>query len=287
MKLFSIRDLQRFSGIKVKTLRVWELRYTLFNPVRTKGNIRLYSLDDVHRLLAIALLQQEGYRIHTLSRLSIKELEHKIQRVTNDESKQYCAVRHLIYYMYTDIEKFEDVLDAGVLYWGIEISIKKIILPFLEKAALLSYRDNSFETHFVVTAIRKKIILGIEKGKEVLNADRGVLLFLQEGEHFDLFLLYMCFALKQKGKRVFYLGTNVSTQNLQRFIEEKNPQELYSFIPQNSKFKLHDFAAYLDIAHPELPLTVITCDGFPCSEVSGIQFIHYRSWIDHPQENFS
>ncbi len=53
MKKFSIRELENFSQIKAHTLRIWEHRYGVFKPNRSKGNIRYYSLEEVKLLLDV------------------------------------------------------------------------------------------------------------------------------------------------------------------------------------------------------------------------------------------
>ena len=63
MKTFSIKHLERFSEIKAHTLRIWEQRYSIFQPVRTKGKVRHYSLNDVQLLLDISLLIKNGAKI--------------------------------------------------------------------------------------------------------------------------------------------------------------------------------------------------------------------------------
>jgi len=39
MAYYSIKDLEKLSGIKAHTLRIWEKRYNLVEPKRTKTNI--------------------------------------------------------------------------------------------------------------------------------------------------------------------------------------------------------------------------------------------------------
>lgn len=53
-ELFPIREVSRLTGINPVTLRAWERRYGLIQPVRTESGHRLYSredIDTVHRIL--------------------------------------------------------------------------------------------------------------------------------------------------------------------------------------------------------------------------------------------
>lgn len=53
-ELFPIREVARLTGVNPVTLRAWERRYGLIQPVRTDSGHRLYSranIDTVHRIL--------------------------------------------------------------------------------------------------------------------------------------------------------------------------------------------------------------------------------------------
>jgi len=59
---YSIRVVARLSGISADTLRMWERRYGFPKPVRRPNGNRVYSADDVDRLVLIARAMQAGYR---------------------------------------------------------------------------------------------------------------------------------------------------------------------------------------------------------------------------------
>ena len=61
--VFSIKDLENLSGIKAHTIRIWEKRYAVLEPMRTETNIRLYDLGSLQKLLNITLLHNNGYKI--------------------------------------------------------------------------------------------------------------------------------------------------------------------------------------------------------------------------------
>ncbi len=48
---FTIKDLENISGVKTHTIRIWEKRYNLLSPERTKSNIRYYSNSSLMPLL--------------------------------------------------------------------------------------------------------------------------------------------------------------------------------------------------------------------------------------------
>lgn len=59
---YSIRVVARLSGISADTLRMWERRYGFPKPQRTDSNVRLYSAEDVDKLILVARALKAGYR---------------------------------------------------------------------------------------------------------------------------------------------------------------------------------------------------------------------------------
>jgi DNA-binding transcriptional MerR regulator len=63
MDYFTIKDLEKISGIKAHTIRIWEQRYEFLKPNRTDTNIRCYTNEDLKRVLNIAFLNKYGFKI--------------------------------------------------------------------------------------------------------------------------------------------------------------------------------------------------------------------------------
>ena len=72
---YSIADLEKLSGIKSHTIRIWEKRYGVITPDRTDTNIRTYCDGDLKKLLNIALLNNHGLKISKISKLNEDDLQ--------------------------------------------------------------------------------------------------------------------------------------------------------------------------------------------------------------------
>jgi MerR family transcriptional regulator, light-induced transcriptional regulator len=59
---YSIRVVSRLTGISSDTLRMWERRYGFPKPARNGAGVRVYSQDDVERLMLVARTLKAGYR---------------------------------------------------------------------------------------------------------------------------------------------------------------------------------------------------------------------------------
>lgn len=64
----------RLAGMPVTTLRIWERRYGIVAPPTTASGQRLYSEDDVRRLVRIKALVDRGYAIGSIARLDEQQL---------------------------------------------------------------------------------------------------------------------------------------------------------------------------------------------------------------------
>jgi DNA-binding transcriptional MerR regulator len=255
MRTFSIKELETFSSVKAHTIRTWEKRYAILNASRHNG-IRVYSITDLKMLLNIALLVENGIRISELADLQSHDIEVKTNNLLTEQSRTNKAIYSLIVFMFTrDIETFESALDSCILTWGINETIDKVIIPFLEKTNILSYSDSSSEVHFVVTVVRKKLILGIENLRSE-TSKASALLFLPKGEHYDLLLLYLTYVVKQAGVRVLYLGTNIPADVLEHISKEKKPDYLFTYLSPKSAFTFDRFTSFLRVNLPKSRLFI-------------------------------
>ena len=77
MAIYSIRDLEKLTGIKAHTIRIWEQRYGLITPARTETNIRYYTDENLRHLFNIALLNRNGLKISKLAQMTPEEIASK------------------------------------------------------------------------------------------------------------------------------------------------------------------------------------------------------------------
>ena len=233
MDAFTIKDLENLSGIKAHTIRIWEQRYNFLNPSRTDTNIRYYSNEELITLLNIALLNKYGYKISHIDKMEPIEMKERILSLTQSEAQLERIVNELIECMVDlRIEDFESVLDFQIASKGIEKTITQIIFPFLERIGILwvTSRVNPAQEHLVTNIIRQKLIVGIEKTVPTLQASATALLFLPEGEHHELGILFMYYLLKSRGVKVLYLGANVPMRDVVYVADLKGPTFLYTHL---------------------------------------------------------
>ena len=262
MKKFSIRELERFSGIKAHTLRTWEIRYGFLRPFRNISNTRYYDLDSLNEVLNLAILNLNGRKISQLASLSPAQIHDKLKQSRTADVRQAFAVKELLVEMYAiNIEKFETVLDECFLSWDVNEVVQQVIFPFLKKASLLWVGQRSTEEHFAVTILRKKLLWATEKLGAAQKEQQSILLFLYDTKQLDLGLLYMNFHLRHTGFNVIYMGNDVSHQNLQTVFEKLKPDFVYTYLQQKNYSHINALSGLLKARLPEAKLLFTTSAG--------------------------
>ncbi len=259
---FDIRDLERLSGVKAHTIRMWEHRYGVPTPDHKKGEMRFYNLNDVELVLDIALLKMNGYKISALAKFSKEEIKEKLKSLKNDEDHHKNIINELLISMYKlDVRKFETTLEYSFIAWTPHIVVYEIIVPFLKKANIFWQGNNLTEEHLVVSALRKKLLFAIENIDVPIQKDKQILLFLPDSKQLDLGLLYASFYLRHKGIEVVYMGNNVSIDNLSNVFDTFKPEFLYTYIPKKYSFPFEKISSLINQKLPGTNLIITIHPG--------------------------
>jgi MerR family transcriptional regulator, light-induced transcriptional regulator len=213
MALYSIKDLERISGVKAHTIRIWEKRYDIVKPQRTDSNIRFYCDTEVKKLMNIAILLNHGYKISKLAALEADELSKKVLEVSMISNGHDSQIENLAVAMIEmDEAKFEKILNMSIIKEGFENTVFKVLYPFFERIGVLWQAGsiNPAQEHFISNLVKQKIYVAIDSiPVPVGNEAKKFLLFLPEWDLHELGLLVYDYLIKSRGHKVIYLGTNV------------------------------------------------------------------------------
>lgn len=260
MSAFTIKDLENLTGIKAHTIRIWEQRYSFLKPQRTTTNIRYYSNDELKTVLNIALLNKYGYKISHIDKMGNEEMRNRIMSLSDAQAMQERVVNELVQEMVDmEIERFEKTLGSYIHSKGLERAVSQIIFPFLEKIGILwvTGHINPAQEHLVTNAIRNKLIVAIETCITHLQQDSTVLLFLPEGEHHELGLLFMYFMLKSRGFKTIYLGANVPVKDVGFVAQLKKPDFIFTHLTSNaSGFSISKFIQHIPGLFGNIPVVL-------------------------------
>ena len=245
MGKYSIKELERLSGIKAHTIRIWEKRYRIIDPQRTNTNIRFYSDNDLKKIINVSLLNNHGIKISHIAELAHEQLVQKVLEFSEKKSESDIYINQILVTMIDlDEEGFELVMNKHTQKFGIEKTMTDVIYPFLHRIGILWQTGNitPAQEHFVSNLVRQKIIVAIDSLPLPPKESRKALLFLPEAELHEIGLLFAHFVLRKEGIRVIYLGQMVPYEDLKSIglshkpdifvtsiISERPPKELQAY----------------------------------------------------------
>jgi len=229
MSTYSIKDLEKLSGIKAHTIRIWEQRYRLIEPQRTDTNIRFYSDDDLVKLMNISVLNQNGYKISKISQLNDSQISEVMLQLNNEIPSLSTQTESLVMAMIeVDERHFNHVFDKSVENLGFENTIEQLLFPFLERIGVLWLAGtiNPAQEHFITSLIRQKLIAAIDyEGVKTEGTHPRILFYLPEGEFHEIGLLYYNYLARKAEFEVVYLGSSVPFRDIIR-IDEIRPAQI-------------------------------------------------------------
>ncbi|MFQ3326350.1 MAG: DNA-binding transcriptional MerR regulator, partial [Salibacteraceae bacterium] len=142
MRQYAIKDLERISGVKAGTIRIWEQRYNLLQPMRTETNIRYYQDNDLKKLLNVSMLLEKGMRISRISQFDDSELKKMIAEFIQDgkslsEQTEFYIQALLVAMLELDEARFNNLFEKSVNETGFLTTITEFIYPFLVKIGMM------------------------------------------------------------------------------------------------------------------------------------------------------
>ena len=237
MANYSIRDLEKLSGIKAHTLRIWEKRYNLVEPKRTTTNIRYYNDDDLKKILNVAILNKNGIKISRIALFDEKEICDKISEMSKNNHDTASQIDKLVISMIElNEKKFEEIISSCIRQNGFEETILHTVYPFFEKIGVLWQTGiiNPAQEHFISNLVKLKLSVAIEG---IVNDEKPdskrFLIFLPEGELHEIGLLFYYFLIKKYGHKVIYLGQSVPFGDIEQVQQIQSCDYLFTSFSSN------------------------------------------------------
>ncbi|MBM1104818.1 MerR family transcriptional regulator [Aurantibacter crassamenti] len=230
MASYSMAEIVALTGINAHTLRKWESRYDFLIPNRTDTNIRFYSDVQLRKLLNIDILIRNGNRISKINKMTDDEITEQVSNILID-SNQSDEINALISSMIQlDELAFDNTIDRIIKNKGLLATVIEVIYPFLNQIGILwtTHKAMPAQEHFISNLIRQKIFAAIEKLPLANKEAPKIVLFLIEDEDHEIGLLLANYIARELGWRVFYLGTKVPLENIEKVVEITKPQLLLS-----------------------------------------------------------
>jgi len=224
---FSIKDMENLSGIKAHTIRIWEKRYNVLEPMRTDTNIRLYDLAALQKLLNIVLLHDYGYKISKISKFDSERITTLVNQIISEKSaKDHAISSFKMAMMNFDQTLFFNTYNSLLSEKSFKVIFKDVFIPLITELGLLWQTDTitPAHEHFISYLIKQKLLINTEKlqVKNPTNESKVFVLYLPENEIHELGLMYLNYELLFHGYKTIYLGESVpisSLKDLKKFYD--------------------------------------------------------------------
>jgi len=212
LNMFSIKDLENFSGIKAHTIRIWEKRYKTLAPDRTDSNIRTYSETELKKILNVAYLNRNGLKISKIALLNEDELTQQVITVSgkNDNPDQdFQPGKILMSAIRFNEALFKETLFPFIKYLGIEGAYSRYLYPLLEKTKIL-WQTGSLsraQEQFVRNTIKQIIIIEDNLLEPLTGKSNPTVAMINTSDNLtDNNFLFYKYALRKRGFDVIFTG---------------------------------------------------------------------------------
>lgn len=248
MANYSINDIEKLSGVKAHTIRIWEKRYNFLPNRRTDSNIRFYQDEDLELILNIAHLNRNGLKISKIANLTAEEIKQKVANSCDVDAMFDQQIDGLMLSMFELNEyKFLKILNHKIKEFGFEKTMDTYIYPLLDKLSVMWIAGSVKGVHecFINNIIKRKLINEIDKIKFDYNHDaKKFFIYLPEYEAHEMSILYTYYLLKTNGVNTLYLGSQQTLNDVKDAVEIFKPEFIFTIF--NDSFSESPLQPYLE-----------------------------------------
>lgn len=221
--MYSIKKVAQLLDIPSVTIRAWENRYHVVNPMRTEGGHRLYSEKDVEILKW--LKQQTTENDMKISEaVQLLNQSRSQSTISPSNSRSYEDIKTTLYQALIEMNTQEanNIIELAFSLFDYEDVFHHILAEILYQIGddwengKITVAHEHFASQFVVNRFAQFLrILPVNKSLPKIVA------FCPEGEDHHIGLMLFSLFLRKKGNEVIYLGPNTPFDGLLDVIESK------------------------------------------------------------------
>jgi MerR family transcriptional regulator, light-induced transcriptional regulator len=217
-----IGELSKRTGVSPELLRAWERRYGLVRPTRSAGGLRLYSPVDLERVRLMRQHLAEGLAAAEAAALAVGAV------VGEDAAPADLPPADLGDDLADALDRFDEpraqaILDRLLAVATVDALLGEVVLPYLRELGERWQRGDASvaQEHFASSVLRGRL-LGLARGWGLGIGPVAVLACLP-GEQHDLGLIAFGLALRERGWRIVYLGTDAPIETVEEVSRRLEP----------------------------------------------------------------
>ncbi|MBY6196005.1 MerR family transcriptional regulator [Vibrio hangzhouensis] len=198
--LYAIREVSDMTGVKPVTLRAWQRRYNLLQPLRTDKGHRMYTAEDVERIYAI-----QGWLGKGVSIGKVKALLDSDAFDTNKTDINQLEEVELLHDALSRLDgvRVEQILASVLKEYPLEIVESKFVAPILSAIEFLKVGPKVLQRSMFKTALIKRLC-SLSNAADKRGSSASVLLVNMDVQG-NLFAWLEFAKLAESGNRVTFL----------------------------------------------------------------------------------
>ncbi|TBU89743.1 MerR family transcriptional regulator [Phytopseudomonas dryadis] len=163
-ELFPIREVARLTGVNPVTLRAWERRYGLIQPIRTDSGHRLYSQVDVETVRSVLAWIERGVPVSKVGKILARSSMAQVtsapvyEAATSVEWAQWQSRVHEAIQAFDEAE-LDRVYGQVFSSYPLSVAFQDILMPLWQTLLLRQdQRGRSSEWLFFDTFLRGRVL---------------------------------------------------------------------------------------------------------------------------------
>ncbi|MED3978223.1 MerR family transcriptional regulator [Priestia megaterium] len=227
---YNIKAISNMVGIQPGTLRAWERRYQILNPVRNESGHRLYTEEDLRKLKWLTEKVSGGFTISQA--VSLLETESstvgRFEEEGEVDSPQKIRDELLTMLLSFEEGKAQDLINhAFSLY-----SVEKVVIDILG-SLLVTVGDmwekgqiTSAHEHYTTQVLKTRISMIFYSLPSNGLLPKAIAVCGPNETH-EVGLLVFTLFLRRKGFEVIYLGSSIEDKDVELIVKEVDPTFLF------------------------------------------------------------
>jgi DNA-binding transcriptional MerR regulator/methylmalonyl-CoA mutase cobalamin-binding subunit len=276
---YNIKAISQMLGIQAGTLRAWERRYHIIEPVRNKAGHRLYSDEHVAILRWLLDKVNKGFTIgQAVDLFENGSIAVETERIGQEDYSVQLSEEILEALLAFQENQANQLLNQAFCLFSIDKVTIDILGTLLVKVGQM-WEINQISVaheHFITSFLRTKIGT-IFHGLPVDGLMPKVVAVCGPDEKHELGLLIFTLFLRRKGFEVIYLGTGIPAHDLELVIREVDAKLFFTSctMDQNLKASL-ELVKHL---HKLFPNLIIGVGGFAFDRISENRSSTYSEFL--------
>ncbi|WP_017728078.1 MerR family transcriptional regulator [Halalkalibacterium ligniniphilum] len=275
---YNIKAISTMLGIQPGTLRAWERRYQIFEPIRNQAGHRLYSDEHVAILRWLIDKVNKGFTIgqavDLLEKGNITVEEQETARY--DDYSEQLAEDILQALLSFQEAKAHQLLNQAFSLFSIDKVTIDILGTLLVRVGTM-WENNEITVaheHFVTAFLRTKIG-NIFHGMPIDGFLPKVVAVCGPNETHELGLLIFNLFLRRKGFEVIYFGAGIPEDNVELVIREVNAKLFFTSCTMQQN--LQATLSLIEQLQVKFPCLLVGAGGFAFDKLTKEQKERYKS----------